>query len=249
MTWMLTGSKQKSEAEITRLAETLQSNDFDCRDLQGFNAHTEMWHFDNLESSLDERDPLQQDGWKESSVNILIPTREQNLSGNGQQFPIEGLFHRSLTAVICVVFTEWAAKWFHLTPFKQIWCSPGSGKVQCLYDELYTSDAWNDMHDALQKQRHDNGCDLEWVIAGLMFWSDAMHLAQFGSVSAWPIYLFFGNQSKYLCACQSSGACHPVVFIPTVSCPHSTVTGRGFNDYDDTPNSYHVALFSLFLDL
>jgi len=38
MTWMLTGSKRKSEAEITRLAETLQSNDFDCCDLQGFNV-------------------------------------------------------------------------------------------------------------------------------------------------------------------------------------------------------------------
>ena len=58
MTWMLTGSRRKSEAEITRLAETLQSSDFDCRDLQGFNAHTEMQHFDNLESSLDEHDPL-----------------------------------------------------------------------------------------------------------------------------------------------------------------------------------------------
>ena len=58
MTWMLTGSRRKSEAEITRLVETLQSSDFDCCDLQGFNAHTEMWHFDNLESSLDEHDPL-----------------------------------------------------------------------------------------------------------------------------------------------------------------------------------------------
>jgi len=109
MTWMLTGSEQKSEAEITCLVETLQSNDFDCRDLRGFNAHTEMQHFDNLESSLDECDPLRQDSWKESSVNILIPTREQNLSGNGQQFTVEGLFHRSLTAVIRVVFAEWAA--------------------------------------------------------------------------------------------------------------------------------------------
>jgi len=229
MTWMLTGSGRKSEAEITRLAETLQSDDFDRCDLQGFNAHTEMRHFDDLESSLDERDPFRQDGWKESSVNILIPTHEWNPSGNGQQFTIEGLFHRSLTDVIRAVFAEQAAKWFHLTLFKRIWRSAVSGKAQRLYDELYTSDAWNSAHDALQKQRRDNGCDLEWVIAGLMFWSDATHLAQFGSASAWPIYLFFGNQSKYLRACPSSGACHPVAFIPTVSCPHSTVTGRGFN--------------------
>ena len=41
-----------------------------------------------------------------------------------------------------------------------------------------------------------------------MFWSDATHLAQFGNASAWPIYLFFGNQSKYIQGCPNSGACH-----------------------------------------
>ena len=50
-----------------------------------------------------------------------------------------------------------------------------------------------------------------------MFWSDATHLAQFGNASAWPVYLFFGNQFKYLRASPTSGACHPVAFIPTVS--------------------------------
>ena len=91
-----------------------------------------------------------------------------------------------------------------------------TGAEQQLYDELYTSDAWNEAHDELQKQRRDDGCKLEKVIAGLMFWSDATHLAQFGSASAWPVYLFFGNQSKYLRLCPTSGACHPVAFIPTV---------------------------------
>ena len=77
-----------------------------------------------------------------------------------------------------------------------------TGQEQCLYDELYTSDAWNEAHDALQKQRCNDGCKLERVIAGLMFWSDATHLTQFGSASTWPVYLFFGNQSKYLHTCS-----------------------------------------------
>ena len=92
-----------------------------------------------------------------------------------------------------------------------------TGHKQRLYDELYTSDAWNEAHDALQKQKRDDGCKLERVIAGLMFWSDATHLAQFGSASAWPVYLFFGNQSKYVRTRPGSGACHPVAFIPMVS--------------------------------
>ena len=172
--------------------------------------------FDRSESALDESNPLQQDGWKESSVDILIPTQECNPDGNGRQFTIKGLFHRPLTAVIRAVFAGEAAKLFHLTPFKRIWRSPTTGQEQRLYDELYTSDAWNKAHDALQKQRRSDGCKLERVIAGLMFWSDATHLAQFGSASAWPVYLFFGNQSKYLHAYPTSGACHPIAFIPTV---------------------------------
>ena len=31
-----------------------------------------------------------------------------------------------------------------------------------------------------------------------MFWSDATHLATFGMVKLWPIYLLFGNLSKYV---------------------------------------------------
>ena len=33
MTWMMTGSKQKSEAEVTRLANMVQADDFDPHDL------------------------------------------------------------------------------------------------------------------------------------------------------------------------------------------------------------------------
>ena len=217
MTWMMTGNKQKSEAEVTRLATMLQADDFDPHDLRGFNAHTKMKRFDRSENTLDEGNPLRQDGWRESSVDILVPTQERNPDGNGHRFTIKGLFHRPLTAVICTVFSGKDAKLFHLTLFKRIWRSLATGHEQRLYDELYTSDAWNDAHDALQKERRDDGCKLERVIAGLMFWSDATHLAQFGNASAWPVYLFFGNQFKYLRASPTSGACHPVAFIPTVS--------------------------------
>ena len=73
-----------------------------------------------------------------------------------------------------------------------------TGHEERIFDELYTSDAWNDAHDEIQKQQLGNGCKLERVITGLMFWSDVTHLTQFGSASAWPVYLFFGNQSKYM---------------------------------------------------
>ena len=217
MNWMLTRSRQKSEAKITRLTNILQADNFNPHDLQGFNAHTQMKLFDNSESSLDENHLLQQDGWQETLVHIEVPTQECNPNGNGQCFTIGGLFHRPLTDVVHAVFTGKNAKLFQLTPFKWIWRSPVTGHEERIFDELYTSDAWNDAHDEIQKQQLGNGCKLERVITGLMFWSDVTHLTQFGSASAWPVYLFFGNQSKYMWACPTSGACHPVAFIPMAS--------------------------------
>ena len=117
MTWVLTGSGQKSEAEVTRLVhEVIQAEDFDRTHFHGFNAHTKMNCFDKSEdaTSVD-----LQDGWKESPVDILVPTRERNPDGNGQPFTIPGLFHRSLTGVIHAIFAEKATKWFHLTPLSE----------------------------------------------------------------------------------------------------------------------------------
>ena len=95
---------------------------------------------------------------------------------------------------IQAVFAEASSRTFHLTPFKWIWKSPVTGCEQCVYDELYASDAWNEAQDKIMKQRRDDSCQL---VIGLMFWSDSTHLTQFGHASAWPVYLFFRNLSKY----------------------------------------------------
>ena len=89
MTWMLTGSGQKSEAEITCLAETLQSDDFDRRDLQGFNAHTEMRHFDDLESSLDECDPFNKTAGKSLRLISSYPLVNGTPVVTGNNLPLK----------------------------------------------------------------------------------------------------------------------------------------------------------------
>ena len=82
---------------------------------------------------------------------------------------------------------------------------------------ICTSDLWIKAQDELQKQRQPDGCNLKQVIAGLMFSSDSMQLAQFGHTSAWPIYMSFGNLSKYIQARpNTSGACHLVAMMPKV---------------------------------
>ena len=97
----------------------------------------------------------------------------------------------------------------------KVWKSPHTEEEQLVYDELYTSDAWNQAQDEIMKQRRTDGCQLERVVAILTLWSDSTQLATFGHASAWPVYLFFGNLTKY--ARTKSGACHPIALIPHVS--------------------------------
>lgn len=94
---------------------------------------------------------------------------------------------------------------------------PSTGKETRIYDEAYTSDAWIEAHNELQKQPNEPGCKLEKVITGLMFWSDSTHLTNFGTASVWPLYMYFGNLSKYVRARPNSGACHHIAYLPYVS--------------------------------
>ncbi|KAI6110396.1 hypothetical protein EDD16DRAFT_1690039 [Pisolithus croceorrhizus] len=189
MTWMLMGSKQKSITEVNRLISSVITH---------FNAHTELKWFDASEEDLWSDHIFHKDGWMETSVSIEVPTHDCNPDGNGQTFTVPSFSYHKLTTVIKTAFSSHTLRFFHLAPFQCVWQSPVTGKEQWLYDELYTSDAWIKAHDEVQKQRHDDGCTLEQVIAGLMLSSDAMHLTQFGHALAWPVYLFFGNQSKYM---------------------------------------------------
>jgi hypothetical protein len=54
----------------------------------------------------------------------------------------------------------------------------------------------------------------EKIIAALMFWSNATHLATFGMVKLWPIYLLFGNLSKHVQCQPDSGATKHLAYIP-----------------------------------
>jgi hypothetical protein len=99
--------------------------------------------------------------------------------------------------------------------------SETSGKTTRLHSEVYNSDAFIKEHDFIQHHGEtppDEGpCNLEKVVAAVMFLSDATHLANFGTAKAWPIYLMLGNLSKYIRALPNSGAMYHLAYIPSAS--------------------------------
>ena len=216
MKWRYLGSVVKSQQEIDRLVcDVLLADDFKAEDLLEFSVATQNSVLDAERRNL----TVASDGWREVDVDIEVPTQTLNLDSTGyhRSFTISGLLYRPLMGVVKSAFSGLGGKYHHLFPFKRFWKHPINGTEQQVFDELYTSDAWLKAHDNLQKQPNEPGCRLEKVIAAMMFSSDATTLASFGTAKAWPVYLSFGNVSKYIRARPSSGACHHIAFIPSVS--------------------------------
>jgi hypothetical protein len=103
-----------------------------------------------------------------------------------------------------------------MTPFSQYW-KISEEKTIRVFSEAHTSPAMLDAYAEINALPREPDDDLERVVASLMVWSDSTHLTNFGDASMWPFYVYFGNQSKYTRGKPTSGACHHVAYIPTVS--------------------------------
>jgi Plavaka transposase len=216
MSWMNSGTSRVSETKVAALVkDVILAEDFDSKDLQGFSVRRSLRELDQDEGGKGITFP---DDWIETTVTIDIPTKSKEDSP--RLFSIPGFHFRPLVEVVRAAFADAQAGAFHLMPFKRLWNDPLDGHQERIYDELYTSDAWLGAQDDLHKLPKEPGCSLERVIAGLMFFSDATHLANFGTAKAWPLYAYFGNLTKYVRSSPTSGSCHLVGFLPSVSPPH-----------------------------
>lgn len=215
MNWANTGSERKSEREVTRLvSEVLQHPEFKQEELVGFSAHRENRRLDDAQM-LPNGLPFASDGWEEIPVIIDVPV-PGGPNTKSRPFAVPGLHYRSIIEVIKGAWGEVNAKHFHLVPFKRFHVDSHTGSETRVFDEAFTCDTWIDAHDNLQKSPPEPNCKLERVIASLMFWSDSTHLANFGTAKVWPLYMYFGNLSKYIRAKPNSGACHHIAYIPSV---------------------------------
>ncbi|KAJ3750342.1 hypothetical protein DFH05DRAFT_1388622, partial [Lentinula detonsa] len=121
-------------------------------------------------------------------------------------------------SVIHTAFTNSQSKKFHFTPFRLFQkTGPGKDEFQRIRTDLYNTDIFLKEHSSIQHApTDDRNCKREKIVAALMCWSDATHLANFGTAKLWPIYMLFGNLSKYIRASPNSGAVHHFAYIPSI---------------------------------
>ncbi|KAJ7742183.1 hypothetical protein DFH07DRAFT_964704 [Mycena maculata] len=212
MNWQWTGSATKSVEEMDKLVDFLKSDQFVKEDIRDFDVKRETAAFDVFLASPSE---AARDGWKQVSVDISVPDGQPHDSeADAPIFSVPGLHYRPIVEVIKSAIHNAGARCFHYTPFKQFWVPSPDSPPQRIFDEIYSSDAMVEAHTTLHKQPPEPGCTLERVVLSLMWWSDSTHLASFGDASLWPLYLFFGNQSKWLRVKPRSDLCHHVAYFP-----------------------------------
>jgi hypothetical protein len=134
------------------------------------------------------------------------------------------LHYRSICDVIKETFSsDPAAEQFQYHPYKETWERPGAPPEtppERVYGELYSSQAWIDEDRKIQfisLPEDDPDRDIPRVVVAMSIASDATKLGQFGTSKAWPVYIFFGNQSKYERGKPKAYAAHHVAYLPSVS--------------------------------
>ncbi|GJJ13554.1 hypothetical protein Clacol_007809 [Clathrus columnatus] len=199
--WLWNSGDTKSLAGFKDLVNNvLLAEDFRQEDLAGI-----QW--DKIHSLLAETLPgaPEGEGWCQASVDIQVPTgvkkkvsdKSTDLLRASKTFTVPGLWYRPICTVIKSVFSDnTAASMFHFNPFKQFW-NTSSKRAERVCDELFNSDEWLRIQEKIEAIPREANDDLPRCVAALMFSSDATHLAQFGQAKLWPVYLFFGNQSKW----------------------------------------------------
>jgi hypothetical protein len=217
--WFYSGSATKSKADLDSLVHNvILAEDFKLEDVKHFSADREMARLDEYGNTGSPF--LAKDGWKEGSVKIRVPNAKSKFASESvaPEFDIGGVYYRPLLEIIKGAYQSPDAKKYHWVPFKLFHQSSQTHAPVRVYTDIYNSDAMLEedakIH-ALPRDPGDNP-DTEVAIAPILVWSDSTHLASFGTASLWPIYIFFGNLSKYLRGKPTALAAHHLAYIPSV---------------------------------
>jgi hypothetical protein len=218
--WFWNGGTQKSQASFKDLIDIFSDPEFQQADVQNI-----RWDWIHEELAADDVDEwLDEDaGWRQTPVSISVPYQpRRGVSSEGQVGPrnyvVGDFYHRSLVSIIREKISGLRdSNQFHFEPYELLWQRSMDRDPIHVQSELYTSPAFIDAHRELQNSPREPGCDLPRVVVSLMFWSDATQLTTFGNAQLWPLYLFFGNDSKYSRCRPSCHLCEHVAYFQKAS--------------------------------
>ena len=222
--WYWNEGAQKSKHSFKKLVEIVTSSDFRTEDLY----HTNWTAIDRQLGSLETiHDPSQATpdseewqaedrGWMQTDITISVPFPRRSLDPGPRNYTIANFHHRCLLSIICKVLLDpIRCKTFRFEPSSLRWKCSCDGEDIGVYGELFSSQAFIAAHCDLQDVPPTN-CTLPRRVVALMFWSDATQLMAFGDAKLWPLYVYFGNESKYQRCTPTMNRCSHAAYFQTV---------------------------------
>jgi hypothetical protein len=219
--WYWNGGIQKSQSSFKELLDIVGDWEFDAASIRD----TKWGEINNILASNDEEEWMDEAaGWTCTPVTFEVPYQLRrgvppDPGATPRSYTIDNFYHRSLVSVMREKLSNSTGnhQHFHYEPFELNWQPGDVPRPVRVQGELYTSPAFIDVNRELQDSPAEPGCDLPRVVAALMFWSDVTHLTSFGDAKVWPLYMFFGNESKYFRCKPSCHLCHHIAYFHSVS--------------------------------
>jgi len=216
--WLNSGSPYKSCGESNKITRHFTDPAWNWEDFIGYDAYTESRRFDRQHFS--EKAALRcGDEWKEADIGIPIPcVGHKQTEADAPVFTVKGLLYRDLIEVIAEQLKDPNSfKEMYLQPFSEHWKPTENDTPVRVYREVYSSEAMlNAQQKLLQKLQDLPRPQPEAFLVALMLASDSTFLTQFSQASVWPVYMFFGNVSKYTRCSPDSLSAHHVAYLPKV---------------------------------
>jgi hypothetical protein len=224
----------KTTDGMDAIGRLISSGKVKADELTGFRARTELQRLDSFAA----KSMIAGGPWKTGSVKVKMPRMRASkqpfsAEADAPDFEITGVHYRSLVDIITSKIQEAPSNSFLHTPFTEWWCPPGGATPTRIYGEAYSSDVaiklFEEIKDIPPPPNHP---DVENALVLLTLGSDATHLASFGTASLWPVYVFFGNQSKYNASKPSECAAYHLAYMPKVGgiIPLSSATSKSHCD-------------------
>ncbi|KAG6808360.1 hypothetical protein H0H92_004378, partial [Tricholoma furcatifolium] len=216
-------STTKTLSDLDSLVhDVILQPDFSTHDLEGFSASRESKRLENdtASQSTYTDNPLPDlpysttDNWKTTIVEVPLPlVRVRHCNEQAAPKLRVPVIHRDILEVVESLLKDYSFRNYHLRGFKQFWRPSPDEPKQRVYSEVYNTDIFLGMEEQLPTIE---GCNLEKVVLPLLVYSDSTHLANFGTASLWPIYIWTGCLSKYTRVKPSSFSTHHLAYLPSI---------------------------------
>ncbi|EIW78901.1 hypothetical protein CONPUDRAFT_59130 [Coniophora puteana RWD-64-598 SS2] len=209
------GTGQKSKSDLKWLGSVLiQHPLFKPEELSSFDPAAEKHRLDRFLQTKDNAF-CEEHGWYKSSLKIALPFEGCARAGGEDNAPklTVDFFHQKISDIMKSALRDSVFATYNTTPFEQRWKSADGHDLR-VYSELYSSDAVLEAYHEVNGVPNSAGNNYEHIVVPIMLSFDATLLSNFGDASLWPIYLFIGNQSKYICAKPTMKVCHHLAYIP-----------------------------------